>query len=61
MWLKQITGLDHYSFETACDEYIKALEVIPSGTVDSDLLNAPVVDFFIVNSTNSSAQIQTNT
>ena len=36
MWSKQIIGLDHSSFETACDEYIKALEVIPSGTVDSE-------------------------
>ena len=39
------------SFETVCDEYIKALEVILSGTVDSDLLNAPlgrpVVDFIM--------------
>ena len=60
MWSKQIIGFDHSSFETACDEYIKALEMIPSGTVDSDLLNAPVVDF-IVNSINSLVQIQSNT
>ena len=58
VWLKQMIGSTPLwitaaeahakgSFETACDEYIKALEVIPSGTVDSDLLNAPVVDFIM--------------
>ena len=58
VWLKQMIGSTPLwitaaeahakgSFETACDEYIKALEVIPSGTVDSDLLNAPVVDFIV--------------
>ena len=58
VWLKPLVGStplwisaaeEHAkgSFETACEEYVKALELIPSGSMDADLLNAPVVEFIV--------------
>ena len=45
LWITAAEAHAKGSFETACDEYSKALEVIPSG--DTDPLSAPVVEFIV--------------
>ena len=36
------------SYESACEEYLKALEMLPSSTMgSSDAINAPVIEFIV--------------
>ena len=48
LWISAAESHAKGSYESACEEYLKALEMLPSSTMgSSDAINAPVIEFIV--------------